>query len=159
MWKRMRAWWLCSLIILTGYILCESSKCTRNFDCIDGICNSGFFCLCNENWSDDLCQLCRERLALFFIIRFFSWVKRRNCLKNNRAKLLTSSTLWVPVDGIRLKWRTLMMEYCVLSVYMFTDFRWSLREMRGKFLFFEIHKNMIWYNSLNVIFWSVKCQT
>lgn len=63
MWKRMRAWWLCSLIILTTYILCESSKCTPKFDCIDGICNSGFFCLCNENWWDDLCQLCRERSA------------------------------------------------------------------------------------------------
>lgn len=57
----MRAWWLCSLIILTGYILGESRKCTRNFGCIDGVCNSGFFCLCNENWWPDLCQFCRER--------------------------------------------------------------------------------------------------
>ncbi|XP_078359033.1 attractin-like protein 1 isoform X2 [Oculina patagonica] len=61
MWKRMNAWWLCFVIILTESILCESSKCTRNLDCINGVCNGGFFCVCNANWWGDLCQFCRER--------------------------------------------------------------------------------------------------
>lgn len=136
MWKRMRAWWLCSLIILTGCILCESGKCTRDFDCIDGICNGGFFCLCNENWWDDLCQFCRERLAFFAVVNhpFRSWVKSRNCLKNNRSKLVTFLSPWVPIDGKVVTKRNdgILFIYCqCLQISM--NCCWSLHEMCWNF--------------------------
>ena len=69
MWSRMSLWWLCpAIILIQSFILCDSNTCSKNVDCINGICKSGQ-CDCVGNyWWGDFCQHCRERWELFVLI-------------------------------------------------------------------------------------------
>lgn len=82
----------------------------------------------------------------FFVVSliyhtFLQLSEKSKFLKNNGTKLLTSGTLWMPIDGIRFVTNhNSMMEYCVLSV--FTDFSVDRCAKCGKiFGFRDLLKN------------------